>query len=191
MSGAQTAFEALQHATTLYSATFRSFFRRSRAPARKCGAAICFWLSASLFTSSAALSQDTRIRVIDGDTLAVGATTYRLFGVDALESKQTCTATSGVIWKCGASATEALRALVGTSPVQCDARERDRYGRTVATCRTAETDLGEAMVAGGWAVAYRVYSKQYVPAEDIARATAAGIWSGRFVPPEEWRKGRR
>jgi endonuclease YncB( thermonuclease family) len=148
-------------------------------------------IAASVLISTAAHADDARIRVIDGDTLAVGATTYRLFGVDALESKQTCTATSGVIWKCGASATEALRALIGTSPVECDARERDRYGRTVATCRTAETDLGEAMVAGGWALAYRAYSKQYAPAEDIARATAAGVWSSRFVMPDEWRKGRR
>ena len=150
-----------------------------------------FVAAATVLVSSVALAEDLRIRIIDGDTLAIGATTHRLFGVDAPESKQTCTATSGVVWKCGASATEALRALIGTSPVQCEARERDRYGRTVATCRAAETDLGEAMVAGGWAVAYRVYSKRYVPAEDIARATAAGIWSSRFVMPDEWRKGRR
>ena len=151
----------------------------------------CLLVAASSLICAAAHADDARIHVIDGDTLAVGATTYRLFGVDAPESKQTCTATSGVIWKCGVSATEALRALIGTSPVQCDARERDRYGRAVATCRAAETDLGEAMVASGWAVAYRVYSKRYVPAEDIARATAAGIWSGRFVMPDEWRRGRR
>ena len=145
----------------------------------------------SLLTATAALADDARIRVIDGDTLVVGATTYRLFGIDAPEGRQTCTTNSGAAWKCGASSTQALRALIGTSSVQCEARDRDRYGRTVATCHAAGVDLGEAMVAGGWALAYRSYSKQYVPAEDIARAAAAGIWSSRFVMAEEWRKGKR
>ena len=147
-------------------------------------------LVAALAFASPALAQEGRVRVIDGDTLAIGTTTYRLFGIDAPERLQTCVANDDT-WRCGASATEALRALIGSSPVDCPPRELDRYGRTVAICYAAGIDLGEAMVAGGWALAYRSYSKQYVPAEEVARATVAGIWSGRFVAPEEWRKGRR
>ena len=56
-----------------------------------------FVAAATVLVSSVALAEDLRIRIIDGDTLAIGATTYRLFGVDAPESRQTCTATSGVV----------------------------------------------------------------------------------------------
>ena len=147
-------------------------------------------LVASLAVASPALAQESRLRIIDGDTLAIGTTTYRLFGIDAPERLQTCI-TKDDAWKCGASATEALRALIGNSEVDCPPRELDRYGRTVAICYAAGIDLGEAMVAGGWALAYRSFTKLYVPVEDSARAAGAGLWGSGFVPPEDWRRGVR
>jgi endonuclease YncB( thermonuclease family) len=42
-------------------------------------------------------------KVIDGDTLEVAGTRLRLFGVDAPESKQLCTARSGKGYACGVS----------------------------------------------------------------------------------------
>ena len=45
------------------------------------------------------------------------------------------------------------------------------------------------MVSHGWALAYRAYSKAYVPLEDDARARGAGVWAAQEVtPPWEWRK---
>ena len=47
------------------------------------------------------------------------------------------------------------------------------------------------IVSEGWALAYRKYSMEYVPAEDRARSEKRGMWAGMFVSPEEWRKGNR
>ena len=44
------------------------------------------------------------------------------------------------------------------------------------------------MVAEGWALAYRDYSKKYVPQENVAREAGKGVWAMRFVPPWEWRR---
>ena len=43
----------------------------------------------------------------------------------------------------------------------------------------------------GWAVAYVRYSKDYVPAEAIAKSEKRGIWATEFVMPWEWRRERR
>ncbi len=47
------------------------------------------------------------------------------------------------------------------------------------------------MVGNGLALAYRRYSVAYVPHEDAARLAKAGMWRGEFVPPWEWRRGKR
>ena len=43
------------------------------------------------------------------------------------------------------------------------------------------------MVAGGWALAFRRYSDIYVGQEKAARASQAGMWSGAFIAPWDWR----
>ena len=54
-------------------------------------------------------------RVIDGDTLAVGAVRIRLFGIDAPEHDQTCGA-AGATWPCGAAAARRLGELATSRP---------------------------------------------------------------------------
>ncbi len=73
----------------------------------------------------------------------------------------------------------------------CQPKDKDRYGRVVAVCRAFGEDLSASMVGLGWALAYREYSTRYVPAEELARRRKAGMWSGRFDPPWEWRAERR
>lgn len=53
-------------------------------------------LTASSFASLAG-----SIRVVDGDTIEVAGTTYRLHGIDAPEAGQTCKRANGKIWQCG------------------------------------------------------------------------------------------
>jgi endonuclease YncB( thermonuclease family) len=125
--------------------------------------------------------------VIDGDTVAVGGTRIRLFGIDAPESDQTC-AVGGKTTPCGRQATIALTDAIGASPVACTPKDRDRYGRVVAVCRVSNRDLGAWMVAGGWAIAYRQYSNDYVGEEEAAAAAGRGLWQGKFEPPAEWRR---
>jgi hypothetical protein len=118
---------------------------------------------------------------------------YRLHGIDAPESGQSCEA-NGKAWQCGQEAGFALADMIGTTWVECTERDRDRYGRIVAVCRVGGVkgkDLNGAMVAEGWALAYRHYSTDYVAAEDAAKAAHAGIWRGAFIPPWDWRRGSR
>jgi len=126
--------------------------------------------------------------VIDGDSLRVGGTEVRLFGVDAPEATQACF-NNGTQVACGAMAKGALEGLIGDSILVCSAQGIDQYSRTVARCRTSGVDVGDALVASGWATAYRRYGEDYVPSEARARAARAGIWQWDFQLPEDYRAG--
>ena len=131
-------------------------------------------------------------RIIDADTLEVAGQRVRLQGIDAPESAQSCRRATGQRYRCGASATQALRARIGTGAVVCKIEGRDRYNRALGICYTADgTDLNGWLVRQGYALAYRRYSTTYVPQEAHARAARAGIWAGEFVPPWRWRRGDR
>ena len=75
--------------------------------------------------------------------------------------------------------------------VRCEQRDVDRYKRVVAVCRSGEEDLNAWLVRQGHTVAHRRYSKDYVVAEEKARAEKRGIWSGEFTLPWLWRRGER
>jgi len=128
--------------------------------------------------------------VLDGDTLQIGAERIRLHGIDAPERRQTCSV-RGEPWDCGAEATRALVAFIADRRVACTATDTDRYGRTVAVCRSGGADLNAWMVAQGWALAYRRYAVDYVHQEAAAQAARRGVWRGEFVAPWEWRRGKR
>ena len=91
-----------------------------------------------------------RARVIDGDTIEVGAVRIRLFGVDAPESAQRCLA-GGRHWPCGEQATRALVRHIDSRSVACEERDQDRYGRIVAVCRYGGQDVNAWLVREGWA----------------------------------------
>ena len=131
-----------------------------------------------------------RARVVDGDTIDMGGTRVRLHGVDAPESDQSCVA-QGARWPCGRRAARALGQRLGGRTVVCEERDRDRYGRIVAVCRQGGRDINAWLVAEGWALAYRRYSRAYVGEESTARAPRKGVWRGEFVAPWDWRRGKR
>jgi endonuclease YncB( thermonuclease family) len=126
-------------------------------------------------------------RVIDGDTLALGAERVRLYGIDAPERSQSCTR-AGQRWRCGREAGEALERKIAGRPVRCEVLDRDRYGRHLARCRASQVDLGGWMVRQGFAVAYRKYALDYVDQERRARLARVGVWSGEFMTPEDYRR---
>ncbi|QRM27890.1 thermonuclease family protein [Microvirga sp. VF16] len=129
--------------------------------------------------------------VIDGDTIEIAGTRIRLHGIDAPESGQTCQDARGRDFRCGQRAAFALADWIGRATVLCEPRDTDRYGRVVAVCRTRGTEINRWMVRQGWAVAYREYSREYVPDELAAQRAREGLWAGAFIPPSEWRRGRR
>ena len=74
----------------------------------------------------------------------------------------------------------------------CQGEGRGKYGRLIGFCFFADgTDLNAWVVRQGHALAYRKYSAAYVEQEEAAKAEKVGIWQGRFVEPEHWRKGER
>ena len=129
-------------------------------------------------------------RVIDGDSLEIGGMRIRLFGIDAPERGQGCRA-GGELWICGGLARLRLEERISGRRVVCKEKDRDRYGRIVAVCRAGGEDLNAWMVSEGWALAYRRYSEAYVDEEARAQAARAGVWRGDFVPPWDWRRGKR
>jgi len=127
----------------------------------------------------------------DGDSLTVGGTSVRLFGVDAPEFDQMCTR-SGSSWPCGQAASDHLRNLVTGREVRCIPTGMDDFGRTLARCSTVRgVEVNKGMVLSGHAVAFRRYSTDYVWAEDAARNAKRGLWSGTFVMPSEVRTTAR
>ena len=123
----------------------------------------------------------------DGDSLSVGTTEVRLYGIDAPELGQRCKRRSES-WDCGAAARNALARLVTGQTVMCWSVDVDDYGRTLARCIANGVDVNQRIVAQGHALAFRKYASDYVAAEDQAKAAKLGLWSGDFQKPEEFRR---
>lgn len=148
------------------------------------------WLFVSLLVAPNAPAAASPLsgvgRAIDGDSLMVGQKEVRLRGIDAPELAQSC-ARGGSSWGCGKAAADQLTKLIAGEQVTCSSAGTDQYGRTLGQCRAGETDLNRAMVATGYALAYRRYSTAYVSAEESAKLARRGIWSGTFELPSEIR----
>jgi WD40 repeat protein/endonuclease YncB( thermonuclease family) len=97
----------------------------------------------------------------------------------------------GSFYPCGKEAAAFLTKLVGGRPVTFYAfgAGEDRLGKKLrGVCFVGETCLGTEMVRNGWALA--VHSG-LTPYEVMARENRRGLWRGKFVVPERWRKGER
>jgi hypothetical protein len=116
----------------------------------------------------------------------VGDREVRLFGIDAPEYDQTCER-AGREWSCGSAAADRLAQLITGKNVVCASVGTDQHGRLLGRCMVGATDVNRAMVASGYAVAFRSYSSDYVSAEDSARVSKRGIWSGTFQMPSDYR----
>ena len=133
-----------------------------------------------------------RAEVVDGDSLLVGTVKVRLFGIDAPEVGQYCKGSDGSRWPCGQHATVAMDRLAGGRTVHCEVKDTDSWGRKVCVCKLGDgRELSAAMVAAGWALAYRRFSNDYVDDETRAESRGVGIWRGSMVPPWKWRADHR
>ena len=126
----------------------------------------------------------------DGDSLTIGPTRVRLFGVDAPEFDQVCKR-GNAQWACGQEAASRLAKLVTGREVRCLPVSEDQYGRMLARCSVGGVDVNRTMVSTGYAVAYRQYSTDYVRDEEKAKLARLGLWSGTFVVPSEVRASGR
>ncbi len=129
-----------------------------------------------------------KAKVIDGDSLRLAGTEIRLYGIDAPEARQVCTARNGSPYSCGRQAARALRRLVAGGDIACAVETLDRYGRSVSVCMAGKANINLEMVRSGWAVAYRGIAQDFIAAEEAARAARRGLWQGLFDRPADWRK---
>ena len=128
-------------------------------------------------------------KVTDGDTIRIGDARIRLWGIDAPERRQTCQGRNGDVYECGRDSAAVLNELTRGRQVECEVKDRDRYGRVVGVCRTESGQLNASMVRRGWAVEYTQFSKgRYSQEQAEAQREGLGIWSGRFEMPWDWRR---
>jgi endonuclease YncB( thermonuclease family) len=146
------------------------------------------WLFADRLTPAEIVKAEAAL-VRDGDTLEMGARTFRLYGVDAPEYRQTCTDGAGREWPCGKAARLQLSAFVAPGALSCEVLAKDQYHREVARCSSATVpDLSEALVQAGMAVSPESRgTAPYADAEAAAREAKRGLWQGSFELPAEWR----
>jgi endonuclease YncB( thermonuclease family) len=129
-----------------------------------------------------------RARVVDGDSMEISGARIRLQGIDAPEWEQTCSNSAGETWACGKVAAQELSRHVAARDLRCEPGGVDRYHRILATCFGADgSDINAWMVRQGWAVAYG-NGRNYRAEQNEAQADKRGIWTGLFLPPEEWRQ---
>ena len=153
-----------------------------------------------IFTSNILAQEIIGIpKIIDGDTIYINEYKIRLEGIDAPEMRQQCKKESFKIsflisftfyedYKCGRVSKVKLINKINTSEIKCISSSKDRYKRYIATCFKGKTNLNQWMVRNGFAIAYRRYSKKYVPDEVFAKENKLGLWQGKFMEPEKWRK---
>ena len=137
-------------------------------------------------------------RVIDGDTFEgrldnggnpgvnPGANqltkiVVRINGIDAPERGQ---------WY-GDVATLHLQWLIGGKAAGLKLKQKDKYGRWIATVYLNGADISEEMLKEGLAWHYKEHDSnpRYAQLEAEAKQAGLGLWSNdRAVPPWEWRR---
>mgnify|MGYP001545258296 CR=1 FL=1 len=152
---------------------------------------ILFCLTATLLLPHDVRSDVSgRVTVIDGDTFDVDGTRVRLFGIDAVESDQTCTTEQDVSWSCGVWVTSLVTDRFGNKTASCEKLDTDRYGRIVARCYIDGKDVARQLVQDGLAFAYRRYSMDYDLDEKAAAIRGEGLHGNRVQRPAAYREGR-
>lgn len=92
------------------------------------------------------------LRIIDGDTVALGEERIRLIGIDAPEhgGRAECRAEELL----GELAARRLAEILQEELVAIDRHGRDYFGRTLARIETSGGDVGERLLQEGYAEVY-------------------------------------
>lgn len=153
-------------------------------------ALVAVWLWSKAPEASAIIAANGQpVHVIDGDSLRIGDTEIRIAGIDAPEYRQNCMTADGGPWPCGKEARETLVALAAKPGLACTTRAKDRYGRSLADCRTDAGDIAEALARAGLALdAGDERFDSHAAGIAAAKAAHRGVWQGAHQHPSDWRK---
>lgn len=137
---------------------------------------------------------ESKVKVVDGDSLEMGNKRIRLIGIDAPEYFQECFDENGKSYQCGLEAKKYLEELIEKGQAQgqkvkCYAEDTDRYKRSLSECQIGDVQLNLEMVKAGLAVAYK--HDRYERVEKRAKKRKIGIWRGKFMRPELYRAIKR
>jgi endonuclease YncB( thermonuclease family) len=150
-------------------------------------------LIAAFLIIAATPSWAGEVSVADGDTLILDGVAYRLDGIEAPRTDQTCLDDKGAAWKCGIEARNRLRDHVGKRNVRCTDKGSDSVYRKrhVGDCSVA----GEAISINQWMVREglalnldRSAKGRFKADRDNASNNRIGLWKGCFVSPEALRR---
>lgn len=127
-----------------------------------------------------------RACVMDGDTLMIGGTRRHtkcvdgqivdLWGITAFGLDQLCPHPSGRMVRCGLYAAARLQEKVKTHEVRCEEKASKFGGVVAAQCFVGDEDIGQYMVAGGFAKADAMETERYTGHESQAKAQRRGLW---------------
>ena len=138
-------------------------------------------------------SRAAEVSITDGDTLILNGATYRLGGIEAPQTDQTCVDDKGATWSCGIEARDRLRDYVGKGDVRCTDQgpDSDYRKRRVGDCWVAgqTISINQWMVQEGWALNIDRSAKGRFKADrEAASSNRKGLWKGCFVSPEALRR---
>jgi len=144
------------------------------------------WAAAALLglmAAGAGAERDEPVTVIDASTIEVAGERLRLYGIGAPPARAGC-GRGDARWPCGREAASALERRIGTGPIACAERGRNRAGEVEGVCfADGGAEINAWLVSEGWALAS---GERYARLEARARALGKGLWRGGFEPPEAW-----
>jgi len=150
-------------------------------------------LIVAVLTIAATPCWAAEVSVTDGDTLILDGVTYRLDGIEAPQTDQTCLDDKGATWTCGIEARDRLRDYVRKGDVRCTDRGADSAyrKRRLGDCSVVgeAISINQWMVQEGWALNVDRSAKgRFKGDRDDASTNRKGLWKGCFVSPEALRR---
>lgn len=136
------------------------------------------------------------VDVVDGYTLRLNGTTFRLDGIAAPERDQQCLDENRAVWACGIDATNRLTALTAKRAVQCEDKGLDPIypNRRIGVCSVEgmTLNLNNTLVLEGWALNFEPYARgRFAIEEADARDNRHGLWKGCFAAPWDFNRWRK
>jgi len=111
---------------------------------------------------------------VEGVVVGVRGAKVRLDGVLAPADDRTCPGRDGMAMSCADASRQALDALLARGPVTCETKKKVGHGSYIGACHMDDgTDVAEAQVAAGWALAA---GDAYRDAMSKAEAAGLGAW---------------